>query len=104
MPDFSAIGRILLMYARGSKNSSGVGSNTGASGGGVNEKLSGFIVGDAESPMLTSTLASSHFPIFEKHYAVHTNATINKTLASSDVKEWIKHDHKEIEASEFVFP
>lgn len=87
MPDFSAIGRILLMYARGSKNSSGVGSNTGASGGGVNEKLSGFIVGDAESPMLTSTLASSHFPIFEKHYAVHTNATINKTLASSDVKE-----------------
>lgn len=86
MPDFSAIGRILLMYARGSRNSSGVGSNTGASGGGVKVKLSGFM-GDAESPIFTSTLASSHFPIFEKHYAVHTNTTINNTLASSNVKE-----------------
>lgn len=86
IPDFSAIGRILLMYANGSRNSSAVGSKTGASGGGVNVKLSGFM-GDAESPILTSTLVSSHFPIVTKHYAVLTNATINNTLTSSDVME-----------------
>lgn len=87
IPDFSAMGLILLMYARGSRNSSGVGSKTGASGGTVNVKLSGFM-GDAESPILTSTLASSHFPIFEKKtYVVLTKLTIINTLTSSNVKE-----------------
>lgn len=36
IPVFSAMGRILLINAKGSANSSQVGSNTGHSGGGVN--------------------------------------------------------------------
>lgn len=36
IPVFSAMGRILLMYAKGSANSSQLGSNTGHSGGGMN--------------------------------------------------------------------
>lgn len=38
IPDFSAIGRILAMYPSGSRNSSAVGSKTGASGGLANLK------------------------------------------------------------------
>lgn len=50
MPVFSAIGRILLMKAYGSRNSSQLGSKTGHSGGGLNSSGRGrLIVSDRPS-------------------------------------------------------
>lgn len=39
IPVFTTTGRILVMYATGSLNSSGVGWKTGASGGGMNSSI-----------------------------------------------------------------
>lgn len=44
IPVFSAMGRILLMYAKGSANSSQLGSNTGHSGGGMNSFSGGWVI------------------------------------------------------------
>ncbi len=44
IPVFSAMGRILLINANGSANSSQLGSNTGHSGGGVNSTGPGWVI------------------------------------------------------------
>lgn len=44
MPVFSAMGRILLMKAYGSRNSSQLGSKTGHSGGGLNSSGRGWLI------------------------------------------------------------
>lgn len=44
MPVFSAMGRILLMKANGSANSSQLGSKTGHSGGGTNSSGRGWVI------------------------------------------------------------
>lgn len=44
IPVFSAMGRILLMYAKGSANSSQLGSKTGHSWGGMNSFSCGWVI------------------------------------------------------------
>ena len=57
MPVFSAIGRILLMKANGSPNSSQLGSKTGHSGGGLNSSVRGrdIVMDRSGRPQMSKT-------------------------------------------------
>lgn len=60
MPVFSAMGRILLMKAYGSLNSSQLGSKTGHSGGGLNSSGRGWLI-VSDRPAGNSDRTGHHF-------------------------------------------
>lgn len=93
IPVFSAMGRILLINAKGSANSSQVGSNTGHSGGGVNSAGPRWVISqvrfrsEAEQkrvaqrklPEICNTVCTSVIPSVRQTLEQHEQSTHTRT-------------------------
>lgn len=66
MPDFSAMGRILLMNPKGSEKSSQLGSNTGHSGGGTNSANADIVTGCQNESRLNTNVTGDTRACFQQ--------------------------------------